>query len=93
MGNCANGTFRRLSKLVHETWTFKDGAPEPNAFAQTSDGYLWVGSAAGLFRFDGVRFELSTRHSAIPFGRQTYPHCLLPTTVYGSDTFSEASAS
>ena len=50
--------------IVHETWTFKEGAPEPKAFAQTSDGYLWVGSAAGLFRFDGVRFELF--HS--PFG-------------------------
>ena len=45
-------------RLVHESWTFKDGAPEPSAFAQTADGYLWVGSPAGLFRFDGVRFEL-----------------------------------
>ncbi len=27
-----------------------------NALAQTDDGYLWVGTAAGLARFDGVRF-------------------------------------
>ena len=47
-----------VQRLVHESWTFKDGAPEPSAFAQTADGYLWVGSQAGLFRFDGVRFEL-----------------------------------
>ena len=47
-----------VQRLVHESWTFKDGAPEPSAFAQTADGYLWVGSPAGLFRFDGVRFEL-----------------------------------
>src|SRR4029453_6810899 len=53
-----------VQQLVHESWTFKDGAPEPSAFAQTADGYLWVGSPAGLFRFDGVRFELF--HS--PFG-------------------------
>jgi signal transduction histidine kinase len=46
-------------QIVHESWTFKDGAPgEPAAFAQTADGYLWVGSEAGLFRYDGVRFEL-----------------------------------
>ena len=47
-----------VQRLVHKSWTFKDGAPEPSAFAQTADGYLWVGSPAGLFRFDGVRFEL-----------------------------------
>jgi signal transduction histidine kinase/ligand-binding sensor domain-containing protein len=45
--------------IVHESWTFKDGAPqESTAFAQTTDGYLWVGAPEGLFRFDGVRFEL-----------------------------------
>ena len=28
---------------------------EVQAIAQTPDGYLWVGTAAGLLRFDGVR--------------------------------------
>ncbi|HUL95290.1 MAG TPA: triple tyrosine motif-containing protein [Usitatibacter sp.] len=47
------------ARLVHESWTFKDGAPEVTAaLAQTEDGYLWVGAPAGLFRFDGIRFEL-----------------------------------
>jgi signal transduction histidine kinase/ligand-binding sensor domain-containing protein len=27
------------------------------ALTQTSDGFLWVGSTTGLFRFDGLRFE------------------------------------
>jgi signal transduction histidine kinase len=46
-------------RLIHESWTFKDGAPEVTAaLAQTEDGYLWIGAPAGLFRFDGVRFEL-----------------------------------
>jgi len=27
------------------------------ALAQTADGYLWLGTQSGLFRFDGVRFE------------------------------------
>jgi signal transduction histidine kinase/ligand-binding sensor domain-containing protein len=54
-------------KIIHESWKFKDGAPEqPRAFAQTADGYLWVGAPAGLFRFDGVRFELFRS----PFGDQ-----------------------
>src|SRR5262249_16144572 len=26
------------------------------SFAQTGDGYLWLGSESGLMRFDGVRF-------------------------------------
>ncbi len=26
------------------------------AMAQTPDGYLWLGSQFGVFRFDGVRF-------------------------------------
>ena len=25
--------------------------------AQTTDGYLWLGTATGLFRFDGIRFQ------------------------------------
>ncbi len=28
----------------------------PTMFAQTTDGYLWIGTRAGLMRFDGVRF-------------------------------------
>ncbi len=45
-------------RIIHESWTFKEGAPEAaEALAQTTDGYLWVGTQSGLFRFDGVRFE------------------------------------
>jgi ligand-binding sensor domain-containing protein len=31
-------------------------AGAPNVIAQTTDGYLWIGTQAGLTRFDGVRF-------------------------------------
>jgi signal transduction histidine kinase/ligand-binding sensor domain-containing protein len=48
----------RIRQLYHTAWTAKDGAPTGVEFlAQTSDGYLWLAAAAGLFRFDGVRFE------------------------------------
>ncbi|SFQ32780.1 Signal transduction histidine kinase [Lachnospiraceae bacterium XBB1006] len=30
---------------------------EINAVAQTLDGYIWIGTYSGLYRFDGVRFE------------------------------------
>ena len=45
-------------QLIHDVWTFKDGAPETiYAIAQTTDGFLWLGTPKGLFRFDGTRFE------------------------------------
>jgi signal transduction histidine kinase/ligand-binding sensor domain-containing protein len=49
---------RKLDQLYHTAWTFKDGAPsDVHALAQTTDGYLWLGSASGLFRFDGIQFQ------------------------------------
>ena len=47
-----------IKQFYHTAWTAKDGAPSQiSALAQTADGYLWIGSALGLFRFDGVTFE------------------------------------
>lgn len=47
-----------LSQYHHTAWTVRDGAPaEVQALAQTPDGYLWVATATGLFRFDGLTFE------------------------------------
>jgi signal transduction histidine kinase/ligand-binding sensor domain-containing protein len=49
---------RVLTELHHTGWRAKDGAPSQiTALAQTADGYLWIGSSVGLFRFDGVQFE------------------------------------
>ena len=45
-------------QLGHDSWGFKEGAPDAiDSLAQTDDGYLWVASPSGLFRFDGRRFE------------------------------------
>ncbi|WP_181791363.1 sensor histidine kinase [Myxococcus llanfairpwllgwyngyllgogerychwyrndrobwllllantysiliogogogochensis] len=47
-----------LRDFHHTAWTQKDGAPSGIwAMAQTVDGWLWLGTASGLYRFDGVRFE------------------------------------
>ena len=46
-----------LSGYTLTSWATKDGLPGTvRAIAQTDDGYLWLGTANGLVRFDGVRF-------------------------------------
>jgi ligand-binding sensor domain-containing protein len=47
-----------ISQYAHTTWRVQDGAFQgvPSEIAQTTDGYLWLGTTAGLYRFDGVRF-------------------------------------
>jgi signal transduction histidine kinase len=51
-------TSRQLSQYGHTAWRVEDGvfAGAPNAITQTTDGYVWIGTQAGLTRFDGVRF-------------------------------------
>ena len=46
------------SQYLHTSWTQEEGTslPAVQALAQTSDGYLWLGTANGLIRFDGMRF-------------------------------------
>ncbi|WP_263358902.1 ligand-binding sensor domain-containing protein [Acidicapsa ligni] len=47
-----------MSQYRHSVWKLQDGFfnSRPYAVAQTSDGYLWIGTMDGLVRFDGVRF-------------------------------------
>nr|WP_315399448.1 triple tyrosine motif-containing protein [uncultured Duganella sp.] len=47
-----------LTDYTHTAWTELDGAPSSaTTFAQGPDGWLWIATATGLYRFDGVRFE------------------------------------
>jgi ligand-binding sensor domain-containing protein len=49
---------KAITQYVHSTWRVEDGLPQ-NAVTkilETKDGYLWVGTQAGLARFDGVSF-------------------------------------
>ena len=48
---------RRISQYGHTVWRIQDGAiSPPTNIAQTTDGFLWITTAGGLLRFDGVRF-------------------------------------
>ena len=52
---------KQISQYNCQTWTRQNGLPANGitAITQTKDGYLWLGTPAGLVRFDGVSFELS----------------------------------
>ncbi|HVR10792.1 MAG TPA: two-component regulator propeller domain-containing protein [Thermoanaerobaculia bacterium] len=51
--------LKSISQLTHTAWTAQDGIAGPvRAIAQTTNGYLWLGTEAGLYRFDGIRFTL-----------------------------------
>jgi ligand-binding sensor domain-containing protein len=68
---------RTIAQFAHTAWGPKDGAPSPvTALAQTTDGYLWLGSHDGLYRFDGVVFERYQPQSGRPLPTQAI-HSLL----------------
>ncbi len=50
-------------------WRTDDGLPQNRvqALAQTAEGYLWVGTPAGLARFDGLRFTVFDRSNTPSF--------------------------
>jgi diguanylate cyclase (GGDEF)-like protein len=56
---------KALHQHVRGTWSIQEGLPQISALALTQDrdGYLWVGTQAGLARFDGVRFTTYTPES------------------------------
>ena len=58
MPAAALGSGQTIAELEHTAWTVGDGAPPDIwALAQTPDGYLWLATGAGLYRFDGFEFE------------------------------------
>jgi ligand-binding sensor domain-containing protein/signal transduction histidine kinase len=59
-------------------WEAQDGLPDQTAqaFAQTEDGSLWIGTKGGLLRFDGARFIIYNREIA-PALLERGVNCLL----------------
>jgi ligand-binding sensor domain-containing protein/signal transduction histidine kinase len=50
---------RAVSQYLHDSWGTERGwlGGSITAIAQTSDGYLWIGTDKGLVRFDGLNFH------------------------------------
>jgi signal transduction histidine kinase/ligand-binding sensor domain-containing protein len=53
-------TETNTTPFLIKSWRTPDGLPQNSvqALAQTTEGYLWVGTRGGLARFDGVRFVI-----------------------------------
>src|SRR6267142_2125498 len=64
----AEASDRTIGQFVHTSWSAKDGTPgNVYALAQTTDGFLWLGTMQGLYRFDGITFERYEPQSGPPF--------------------------
>jgi ligand-binding sensor domain-containing protein len=59
----------RNREYARRVWRTQDGLPENQiqAISQTQDGYLWIGTAGGLVRFDGARFTVYNRSNTPEF--------------------------
>ena len=49
---------RPIKQMRHSSWNEALGlSGVVYSLAQTADGFLWIGTSTGLYRFDGLRFE------------------------------------
>jgi signal transduction histidine kinase/ligand-binding sensor domain-containing protein len=57
---------KEIGQYVEQSWNAENGLPQSSvqAIAQTADGYLWIGTEAGLVRFDGIRFTVFDKKNA-----------------------------
>jgi ligand-binding sensor domain-containing protein/signal transduction histidine kinase len=54
-----------LTSYARQTWVMENGLPQNTvtALLQTQDGFLWIGTEAGLVRFDGYGFQVFDHNS------------------------------
>ncbi|HLI04588.1 MAG TPA: two-component regulator propeller domain-containing protein, partial [Terracidiphilus sp.] len=57
---CAAAFAAAPAGFTRKVWQTQDGLPEQTvqAFAQTPDHYLWIGTTGGLLRFDGAHLTI-----------------------------------
>ena len=73
-----------VSQYAHTAWKMRDGFMQGSIHttAQTRDGYLWLGTEFGLYRFDGVKTVLWTP----PSGKQLPSDYVLSLLAAHDDT-------
>jgi len=54
-----------LASYLRQSWGMENGLPQNTvqALAQTSDGFLWLGTEVGLVRFDGNSFQVFDKNT------------------------------
>jgi ligand-binding sensor domain-containing protein len=62
IGRAKDLTPQTQTDPLIKSWSMAEGLPHTSvtALAQTRDGYIWIGTLAGLVRFDGVQFKVFT---------------------------------
>jgi len=82
---CALEPSTPLANYARQSWVIENGLPQNtiHALAQTPDGFVWLGTEAGLVRFDGVAFQVFDRASTSSVSGPSLPgndiRCLLVT--------------
>ena len=57
-GNSGPDPQRPIKQMRHASWNEASGLSGiVYALAQTTDGFLWIGTTTSLYRFDGLKFE------------------------------------
>jgi len=66
---CSSISAPISDQMDHRRWTASDqGLSAVGALAQTTDGYLWLGTYDSLYRFDGFEFEKFAPADGEPLG-------------------------
>lgn len=74
---CAEPLRSTQDGYARQVWHTEDGLPEETvqAFAQTPDHFLWIGTSGGLVRFDGAQFVVFNSDNTRAF-RENSVFCL-----------------
>lgn len=58
LGASSSSAHESIAQMYQRSWTVKDGAPANiEMMIQGPDGFIWITTGHGLYRFDGVAFE------------------------------------